>query len=576
MLEEAHVRFAQWRLGSPKRGRRSNRWGLSILLLALLLFVLAMQPLVSPRSRFFRGPSDAPHMTPQEMIANEIATEAAPLAERVMVHDTAADALTVERPTQIQEGMATEKEVVAAAEETAGPLEHNAEDTADGGAAAAQNAAPEDLPAENRIPESLPANNAATDAVEVDNAATESDVLQDAPDEDKVPEEAAIENTVSEETPADDNIPNDVPVLEIITENEGERDHEDGNPTDEDIQIPPVTSVLHPHTPYQAPLNPNISFSIKSSNDPFDEYNEAFPQYGKTEPGLHHRLQNTRLLTQVGNRESDSVLIISVFNDAESWGTNRSMTDFFDLVGSLDYPKQKVSIALLTSSMDEFSKAKQLFGSYVTQYPRLSVIFRNDFTQTGLNRINRHQDSLQGGRRRMLARYRNYALLSTLESWHQHVVWLDADINVIPPGLLLKMVRSNRDIVEPICLRKYNVESDDNYDYDLNAWVGQRRVRPADREEDEGFVPGLLHAKNLHDLGGQDEFVALDSVGGTMLYVRADVHRQGVIFPAHYIIGSEWSEEGYDGIETEGLCYSAHFLGFKCWGLPNDAIFHAT
>lgn len=59
-----------------------------------------------------------------------------------------------------------------------------------------------------------------------------------------------------------------------------------------------------------------------------------------------------------------------------------------------------------------------------------------------------------------------------------------------------------------------------------------------------------------------------------MLYVRADVHRQGVMFPAHYVISSEWGREGYDGIETEGLCYSAHFLDFKCCGMVNESIVH--
>ncbi|RLN46156.1 hypothetical protein BBJ29_005770 [Phytophthora kernoviae] len=174
----------------------------------------------------------------------------------------------------------------------------------------------------------------------------------------------------------------------------------------------------------------------------------------------------------------------------------------------------------------------------------------------------------------MLARYRNYALFSTLERWHQHVLWLDADVDMIPAGLLLKMTQSGLDILEPMCVRKYNNENDNWYNYDLNAWVGQRKVRPAHSNSD--FVPGPLNAKNLYDLRNEKKpIVPLDSVGGTMLYVRAEVHRQGVLFPAHYVIGSEWGMEGYDGIETEGLCYSAHFLGFKCWGMPNDIIFHA-
>ncbi|ETO64546.1 hypothetical protein F444_17954 [Phytophthora nicotianae P1976] len=331
----------------------------------------------------------------------------------------------------------------------------------------------------------------------------------------------------------------------------------------------PVTSVLHPDTPEQAPLNQLVSFSIKTTSQPLREYVETFPQHGKSEPGQHYRIENTEMLTKHGDRDKDSVLIMCVFNDAESWGRGRSMKDFFKLIGSFDYPKAKVSIALLTSSMTEFAKAKVLFGSYIAQYPRLSVIFRNDFSPGGLTRANRHDHSLQASRRRMLARYRNYALLSTMESWHQHVVWVDADITAIPSGLVLKMVQSGRDILEPMCVRNIRGKW---FNYDSNAWVGQRKVRSAN---DKDFVPGPLNARSFHNLPDRSKpFVPLDSVGGTMLYVRADIHRQGVMFPVHYIIGSEWGREGYDGIETEGLCYSAHFLGYKCWGMPQDAIEH--
>ncbi|KAG2778266.1 hypothetical protein PC129_g24603, partial [Phytophthora cactorum] len=331
----------------------------------------------------------------------------------------------------------------------------------------------------------------------------------------------------------------------------------------------PVTSVLHPDTPEQAPLNQLVSFFVKTTSQTLSEYEEAFPQHGKIEPGQHYRIEDTAVLTQPGNRDNDSVLIICVLNDAESWGKNRNMEDFFKLVGSFDYVKAKISIALLTSSMAEFTKAKLVFGSYIQQYPRLSVIFRNDFISGRLTRLNRHNLSLQASRRRMLARYRNYALLSTMESWHQHVVWVDADITVIPPGLLLKMVQSGRDILEPVCVRNIRGKW---LNYDANAWVGQRKVRSA---TDKNFVPGPLNARSFHNLPDKSKpFVPLDSVGGTMLYVRADIHRQGVMFPAHYVIGSEWGREGYDGIETEGLCYIAHFLGYKCWGMPHDAIQH--
>uniref|UniRef100_M4BFC8 Glycosyltransferase family 62 protein n=1 Tax=Hyaloperonospora arabidopsidis (strain Emoy2) TaxID=559515 RepID=M4BFC8_HYAAE len=333
----------------------------------------------------------------------------------------------------------------------------------------------------------------------------------------------------------------------------------------------PVTSVLRPMTPDLPPLNPDVAFQITSSSDEFDEYHELFPQYGKNESGEHYRIENTRVLAQPGNRETDSVLIICVFNDARSWGENRTIADFFELVGSFDYNREKISITLLTSSNAEFLTIQKLFLTYIHEFPRLSLILRNDFAQGGLTRSNRHRPSLQGNRRRMLARYRNYALLSTMQSWHQHVVWLDADTKLIPSYLLAKMVHSGLDILTPVCY--INVRGT-MMNYDLNAWVGERSVRPPTHLNGT-YVPRPLHVEFLNQIDKSKEpFAPIDSVGGTMVYVRAEVHRQGILFPVHYVIGSEWGREGYDGIETEGLCYTASFLGFKCWGMINEMIVH--
>jgi hypothetical protein len=118
-----------------------------------------------------------------------------------------------------------------------------------------------------------------------------------------------------------------------------------------------------------------------------------------------------------------------------------------------------------------------------------------------------------------------------------------------------------------------SIDNANMYEYDLNAWAGYRKSPKYKGQKD--FVPGDVNVQRLsHHRGGEIDFIPLDSVGGTMLYVKADIHRQGVIFPVHYVIGSEWENEGYDAIETEGICYIAHFLGFKCWGMPNDIIYH--
>ena len=59
-----------------------------------------------------------------------------------------------------------------------------------------------------------------------------------------------------------------------------------------------------------------------------------------------------------------------------------------------------------------------------------------------------------------------------------------------------------------------------------------------------------------------------------MLYVLADVHRQGVVFPAGYVVGAGHESDGWDGVESEGLCWLAHQMGFSCWGMPHTVVLH--
>ena len=118
-------------------------------------------------------------------------------------------------------------------------------------------------------------------------------------------------------------------------------------------------------------------------------------------------------------------------------------------------------------------------------------------------------------------------------------------------------------------------------DYDRNAWKGPR-VRPNATESaaiarGKLFVPrGDNGTQFMSDLAqGTEEYVQLDSVGGSVLYVKADIHRQGVAFTTNYVIGSDWEYEGYDGIESEGLCYVAKFLGYSCWGMVHERVYHS-
>lgn len=278
------------------------------------------------------------------------------------------------------------------------------------------------------------------------------------------------------------------------------------------------------------------------------ETTELFAQHSAAQ-GIHLRMKNSKLLDDITTREKDSVLVLVALNNHESWGEGRTVDDLFTLLANFTHPQNQTSLAILTSSIDEFNIIQERMRRHIDAYAQFNLIFRHDFRVQGLTRGNRHADEIQAPRRAMLARYRNFLLLSALETWHQHVLWLDADVHIIPGDLLATIIQSGRDIVEPRCNRL----TGDEFDY--NAWVGDRRHMDSFPEP-------------------QEDYVRLDSVGGTMLYVRADIHRQGVIFPHFFVIGAEWEKIGNDGIETEGLCYEAHFLGYKCWGMPHHIIYH--
>ena len=74
----------------------------------------------------------------------------------------------------------------------------------------------------------------------------------------------------------------------------------------------------------------------------------------------------------------------------------------------------------------------------------------------------------------------------------------------------------------------------------------------------------------------------LDAVGGTMLLVRADCHRDGLMFPPFFYGRRnpkirrkgffKSSEEGE--IETEGLGMLASDMNLQCWGMPHLEIRH--
>ncbi|KAF9981652.1 hypothetical protein BGZ75_007004 [Mortierella antarctica] len=268
-----------------------------------------------------------------------------------------------------------------------------------------------------------------------------------------------------------------------------------------------------------------------------------------------------------------SILVLTLVNNHDGWGKDRSFPDFVKIVQSFDYPVANIHLGILVSDRDEFNTITDLVKRWPQEDPffrKIRVIFREK--GVAIARQDRKDDNVQKVRRRLIARMRNFLLYSTLGD-EDAVLWIDSDMTHIPPDVLSRMVDSGKDIITTA-----TTLGPGGPFYDLNAWAGER-IKPNEqqmKEVEEGgiFVPRPLRVKYTHELSG--DFAELDSVGGTVLFVRGEVHREGVAFTTNNVIGTGWNHEGYDGIETEGLCHVAKFLDYKCWGMPHTITEHTS
>lgn len=227
------------------------------------------------------------------------------------------------------------------------------------------------------------------------------------------------------------------------------------------------------------------------------------------------------------------------------------------------YPKDRLSLAVLESDSHDgtYEKLKSLAPRLQKRCARVEL-FKEDFGYRNSLYPRWHLHA-QRKRRQTLALSRNTLLYRALrdEEW---VLWIDADVQSWPAGVIDSLLRCGKDIVVPNCVKP------DGSPFDLNTFI----LKPnADRLDwSRHIYDGLLQPPvgfgrdYLGDHKDKD-LVEVDSVGATMLLVRADLHRQGLNFPAFPI---------HYHIETEGLAEMARRMGHSCWGLPKVEIIHGN
>lgn len=249
---------------------------------------------------------------------------------------------------------------------------------------------------------------------------------------------------------------------------------------------------------------------------------------------------------------SQAILVLTPMKQAAA-----QLDRYFANLAALEQDPSDISLGFLVSdSPDGTAEAvRERLPSLRARYRRVTLIER-DFDFAVPPDLRRWSAAIQAPRRTVLARSRNHLLFGALadEDW---VLWLDADVASYPADVLTRLLDTGKSIVHPHC-----VVAPGDRSFDGNAWREQGRVHM-----------DALRGRHL---------VRLDSVGGTMLLVRADIHRDGLVFPAYpYGTGSPYARPsnavtGHRGgeLETEGLALMAKDMGHEVWGMPDLEIVH--
>ncbi|MEU0809260.1 glycosyltransferase [Streptomyces sp. NPDC005970] len=272
------------------------------------------------------------------------------------------------------------------------------------------------------------------------------------------------------------------------------------------------------------------------------------------------RVPHTRRPAPVGVRpDADGhppLLVLTPVKDAIAF-----LPRYLDRLRALAYPRDAVSLGLLEGdSRDGTWQALQgVLPALEAEFRRVTLVRRHFGLRTAGPRWAR---TVQRRRRSVLAMARNHLLSRALgdEEW---VLWLDVDVADYPPDLVQRLLAVRGEIVVPHCVTEPAGPS-----FDLNTFVlhpdaadldWDRWVRDGVLQPPKGFGRSYLDELRAH------QTVRVDAVGGTALLVHADLHRDGLVFPA----------VPYQRlIETEGLAALARDMGVECWALPGVEVVH--
>lgn len=267
----------------------------------------------------------------------------------------------------------------------------------------------------------------------------------------------------------------------------------------------------------------------------------------------------------------------------------RFYQEYWDNLIALSYPHELITVGFILPKNKEGNAATLALQAQITKTQKHGpeskrfksiIILRQDFDPPlpSQDEAERHKMQNQKPRRAAMAKARNSLLFTTLGPSTSWVLWLDADIIETPPTLIQDLAKHDKPIIVPNCFQKYQDSDTKEWmerPYDFNNWQDSPTAQElaAKMGADDILLEGYadmatyrpLMAYQQSDDGQLEDEAPLDGVGGTALLVKADVHRDGAMFPPFPF---------YHLIETEGFAKMAKRLGWQAVGLPNYKVYH--
>lgn len=293
---------------------------------------------------------------------------------------------------------------------------------------------------------------------------------------------------------------------------------------------------------------------------------------------LSHYDLNQLTVTKTPLENKEEILILSPMS--------KFLPEYWDNLNKLSYDHKLISLGFILPRNEDGNVAlkslekaiKKTQSNPESKFKKVTILRQDSDALDSQLEKDRHALSVQKERRGLMALARNSLVFSTISPSTSWILWLDADIIETPSDIIQELASHDKPVLSANVYQRYYNEEEKKNDirpYDFNNWVESEEglKLAASLPDDEIIVEGYHEMATYRPLmahfydakGDKRTEMALDGVGGGAVLVKADVHRDGAMFPSFPF---------YHLIETEGFAKMAKRLGYEVFGLPNYLVYH--